>query len=121
MGVEEECVGELDGRGGLGGDGCGYAVEDAVVGTRYDLDRYGSLRPRFGSGFCFLARQVCDGVRRLAVGVALSFRHSGYVLRSEEKLKLETFSAGVGFVEPWAASRDSLIVGIPSSGSQNLR
>lgn len=76
MGVEEECVGELDGRGGLGGDGCGYAVEDAVVGPRYDLDRYGSLRRRFCRGFGFLAWEVCDGVRRLAAGVALSFRHS---------------------------------------------
>jgi len=73
VGVEEECVGELDGS--RGGDGCGYAVEDAVVGPRYDLDRYGSLRRRFGRGLGFLAWELGNCARRLAVGVALSFRH----------------------------------------------
>jgi hypothetical protein len=59
----------------LGGDGCGYAVEDAVVGPRYDLDCYAALRRRFCSGFGFLAWENRGCVRRLAVGVTLSFRH----------------------------------------------
>jgi hypothetical protein len=51
-------------------------VEDAVVGPRYDLDCYGALRRRFCSGFGFLAWELGNCVRGLAVGIALSFRHN---------------------------------------------
>jgi hypothetical protein len=56
-------------------------VEDAVVGPRYDLDCYRALRRRFCRGLGFLARQVRDYARGLAVGIALSFRHGVVVWR----------------------------------------
>lgn len=75
MGIEEECVCELDFAGKR--DCCRDAVENSIVGPRYDLDSDGS----FGRGFAgccwfdLFAGYSWYGSSSLTIRIALSFRH----------------------------------------------
>lgn len=75
MGVEEEGVGEVGGRGY---GGC-YAVEDSVVGTCYYLDCdgcgawFGGCGWRYG--FDLFAGDGLNSCSSFGIGISLSFSH----------------------------------------------
>jgi hypothetical protein len=85
VGIEEEGVCELDIIFVWGNSDCD-AVEDSVVGPRYNLDRGGCGCCWLG-GFDFLAGYCyyCRG--RVTIGISLSFCH--FVVELEISLMLE--------------------------------